>query len=74
MKGDPWHQGHDPCASSSNALLGQDPAAADRFQQIEQRLHAGLQDSIRKEISQVAQQMEGRDDDQRADQCQICSS
>ena len=61
---DPWHQGHDPWASSSSAASGmRDPAAAERLQQIEHRLQSNLQDTIRKELQQAHQQMDGQDDD-----------
>ena len=63
-QGDPWHQGPDPWTKSASALqTGQDPAAADRLQQIEHTLQANLQDTIRKELHQLPQQMDGQDDD-----------
>ena len=63
VKGDPWHQGADPWLGPSSSVPAQDPAAASRIQQIEDRLQANLQDSIRKEIGQLPQQMDGQDDD-----------
>eukprot|EP00435_Cladocopium_sp_Y103_P073106 s153_g42.t1 len=63
-KNDPWHQGGpDPWGGAAMSSTGsQDPAAADRWQQIEHRLQANMQDTIRKEIQQARQPMQGDDD------------